>query len=166
MATNSIKSRMDRCAHTCILVYLYTCILVKMPHRIFAWLRRAHYEYPGRYLLWPLQRQPFRVPREQRVTTDTIKMPACIRRTAQRLWMDAATSLSPIIFGLSRVCLVLSPPENYGPPGFSMLDPGAGQAASARVIKGIGTDGRERLIQEGVVLFACNTRQCRRPLGD
>lgn len=55
-----------------------------------------------------------------------------------------------------------------------MFDPGAGQAASARVIKGIGTDGRERLvqagliqlIQEGVVMLAYNTRQCRRPLGD
>lgn len=58
----------------------------------------------------------------------------------------------------------------------STIEPGAGQAASARVIKGIGTDGRERLIQEGLiqegfiqegaVLFACNSRQCRRPFGD
>lgn len=35
-----------------------------------------------------------------------------------------------------------------------MFEPGAGQAASARAVKAIGTDGRETLIQEGVVLFA------------
>lgn len=69
-------------------VHTWILVLVKTPRRIS--LHGLQVQEPittTGYL-----RQCSHVPPEQKVTTAMIKMPACIRRTAQRPWMDAANS--------------------------------------------------------------------------